>query len=463
MHYVQLGEQKGIGATSHLIRASGKNIVVDHGVGFERNGRTNINIVPDGNYLTGQIIDAIIITHSHVDHIGALVRLAIEHPEAPIFISQGAFDTGIVMLEDMLKIAESEQKRTFREGAKSPEMIFDWQDLENFLASDNIEIIDELCWLSPWPDWNIGFSWAGHDLGAMMVFIQPPNNRPMMITGDIASHDQEIVKGVMLPSENFLKGFLDLPNLVMITEGTNGNKAMLKPRGDIKTEFISTVNRIRMRGGQVLLPAFAKNRSSNVAMMLMESGIVPHIDGLARKLAEIEILNFAELVASGKIVIFENGEVGNKHRELAARGEDPCGHSFSPIISPSATLDQGFAVKHATAILPEPKNALIFTGYMFPGSTAEQITKIEKGRTVVFEDKNGNKIPVNVRCDVSHFDFTSHDYKDSLVERVHRVRPRDLIIHHCNKSSFTSLAVEIAKMDTPPRIHWGRHNKAFSF
>lgn len=471
VQYVQLGEQRGIGATMHYINYGGKNVAADCGIGFQRSGEANIKIIPSGNFLKGTRIDLILITHAHVDHVGAIPRLVAEHPEAVVFISDPAYDIAEVMLNDSLKIYESEW-RNFSNVTLNDneyEMLFDEKDLGNFLNSGQVEPIESPCWIEPWPGWRIGMYWAGHAKGAMMYMLSAPGERPLFITGDVASHDQEkeFVPGVMLPPDEFTNGFFDGHDAIMITEGTNGNKPMPQmTRRQTKEKLITTVKEVMRRGGIPFFPTYAQTKSSNIAMMMVEAGIVPHIDGLARKLAPLEIPNFQELVDSGKLVLIEDDkEKGDYHRRMLVRGEDPCGHERSPIISPSASLDMGRAVYYARYLLPDTKNALIFTGYTFPGSRAKQILEIERGRTIVlriFNRGEVEKVPVNVRCDVHHFELTSHDYADPLVERARRVRPRDVIIHHCEKNSFNALAAKIAALDNPPRsVNWGRHKKKF--
>ncbi|MEX2090582.1 MAG: MBL fold metallo-hydrolase [Candidatus Paceibacterota bacterium] len=465
--YQQKGEQKGIGATMHFIQYGGKNIIVDCGIGFERTGEINNKVIPAGNFLKETRIDLIIITHSHVDHVGAVPRLVAEHPEALVFISDSAYDIAEVMLNDSLKIYKSESRnlQNVSVSGETYEMLFDEKDLDNFLNSDQVVVIpihresycEELGW-----GWKIGFYSAGHTTGAVMVMFSAPGERPLLVTGDTASHDQEIIPGIMIPPDEFINGLFDNHDAIMIMEGTNGNRMPQFTRKQMKTRLVELVQEVRNRGGITFLPTYAQTKSSNMALALIEAGIIPHIDGLARKLAPLEIPNFQQLVDSGKLVLIEDGEKGDYHRQMLMRGEDPCGHECSPIISPSASLDMGRAVSYAEKILPNPKNALIFTGYMFPGSTAKQILEIERGRTVVLSVfKNGmtQKVPVNVRCDVHHFDFTSHDYSDALVERVRLVQPRDVIIHHCEKASFNALATKIGALDNPPRVHWGRHEK----
>jgi Cft2 family RNA processing exonuclease len=449
------GQQLGIGASAGVIKEAGKTIVIDWGVGFERTGQINLQYAPAGEYLKGECVDLFIITHSHIDHVGAAARFVAEHPEAIVIISRKALEAAEIMLWDSLKIMRSQG---MEDG--DADKIFTAEDLVQFMNCPDL-ILDESGWYDGiLPGWDIGLHWSGHDLGAIMVLLVPPSGRPILLTGDISSHDQEIVPGVMLPSREFLGDFLERPGITMITEATNGAKPMAKPRRQVDNEFASALREVERRGGSVLCPTFAKNRASNIALKMVRAGIVPHVDGLARKLLMVEIPNIDQLLKEGRIVFFEEDrDTASMHRHLLSQGQDPCGHEFSPVISPSATMDQGFVVEHALTTLPRHENALMFTGYMFEGSAAKQILEIERGRTVWLNMFRKGPTEVHVRCDVMHFDFSSHEYREGLIERVRLVRPETLIVNHCSDQAFSCLASGLAANPhvSCPNIYRGSH------
>lgn len=455
----EYGQQRGIGASAGVIREAGKTIVVDWGVGFNKSGEINLQYTPASDYLKDERVDLFIVTHAHIDHIGAAARFAAEHPEAIVAISKKALEAAWIMLQDSLKIMRFQGQAIENQG-KEFDYIFDENDLNEFMARPDI-IIEDSGWYSGILDgWDIGFHWSGHDPGAIMVLMVPPSGRPILLTGDVSSHDQEIVPGVMLPSSEFLGDFLERPGLTMITEATNGAKPMSKSRQQVDDEFIATLREVERRGGSVLCPTFAKNRASNVALKMVKAGIVPHVDGMARKLMRVEVPNINQLLQEGRIVFFEeDNKAASVHRHLLSQGLDPCGHAFSPIIAPSATMDQGFALEHAIKILPVKKNALIFTGYLFEGSSAKQIFEIERGRTIWLNRFNQGPAEVHVRCDVMHFDFSSHEYREGLVERVRLARPETLIVNHCDERGFKGLvsALVSTMIDSLPEVFHGTH------
>lgn len=464
MLYQQL-ERSGIGATSHVIRASGKTIVGDHGVELVREPKTgkNISVPPPGDFLRGEKVDAVILTHSHLDHVGAIPALVANNPEAVIFATAETMALSEIILRDSLKISENEARNAMRERRESLPSTFNWAQLENFLRSDRIFIVELGFWYDQIPglnDWEFGFVSAGHHKGAMSAAIIPPSDRPIILTGDISRHPQHIVPGAQRFTREFFGDLLGRKDLVFVTEATNGARRMERPRQETEDLFVAAVQETQARGGIPLIASFAQQRASEAALILIGRGIVPHIDGLARDCMREEIPNLEELISSGKIIFFEKPGRGateeerktaQNHRELVARGEDPCGIEFAPIISPSATMDKGWAVDHATRILPGRENSLIFLGHMFEGSAGKDIleNRLERGHTVWLDTFTGKR-PVNVRCEVKHFDLSAHDYQPALLERIEEVRPETLIVHHAPPEGWEALSKFASELPNPP-------------
>jgi len=468
----------GIGASCTLLTINDKNILIDTGISFVKMGQRNMAHGPSGGYFEGINIDLIIITHSHNDHIGSLPRFAREHPEATIIITRQAFETGRIMLLDALSISEKLKLEN-----PEIEVVFTESDLYRLFALDDNQIVileeDELPAIledPEFPDWKFGFHPIGHDPGAIMMFIAPPTGRPVIITGDASAHDQAIVRGVLVPNQEFIDEFLVGRNApILITEATGGAKIpriMPPEMGIVEAtnysreltvkELIQTVHNVEDQGGQCLFPTFAKGRSSNLALALIEAGFVPHLDGMACRLFMLEVPNAKELIAQGKIILIEGGRIGFEHRKSLWAGADPCGHEFSPMIVPSASLDGGWSAEYARYYMGNPKNAVIFTGHIFTDSTSERIINLEKGHTIkLFSLIDDRDVVVNVKCEVKHFDLSAHDYRPAIVERVRRLQPFHTIIQHCGQSAFEAVASDVANLDINTRIHCGYGERQF--
>ncbi len=454
-YLLQLGEQEGIGATATLLPIEDKKIIIDHGVGFSKNGEVKINNRPAGDYLIDDNIDLIILTHRHYDHIGAIARLISLHPEAEVVMSHKVHELGTIILQDSYKIQQGERRKAELAGLAMPEEIVSLEDIELFknLPEDGGTIIEDNVWLEPhpmWESWKLGFHHSGHDTGSLMVFIKTPSGDRIVYTGDIASHDQKIVKGVMMPDQEFLGDFFTgNGKTIMVTEATNGNRPMTETPDQVEAKMLATTKRVIERGGIAFYPAFAGNRCSNDVWSLCEAGILTVLDGLACKFIRTEVPETLvdRWVKEGLLIIVNTGDKKKDRelREAVVRGDlGPCA-----IVTSSATMEKGHAPWYGTKLLDNPLNSLIFTGHMFEGSIGEQIRTdalIERGRTIKLEvfvgqgrESRLEKVPVNVRCDVHHFNRSSHDFQGGLVERIRLVQPDHLIVHHCKDEGYNGL------------------------
>lgn len=475
--FCEHGQQTGIGASCSVIRDENGKIVavIDSGISFEKTGEFNFQLGPAGDYLRGEHVPLFILTHDHNDHSGSAARFVREHPEAIVIIAKKIIDSLWVMLPDSLKIQTSDIRDAADKGV-TIEPIFNENDLVNFLtgANNDLLVIEEPGWYKDILDgWNIGFYWAGHNPGAISVYMVPPSGKnPIQLTGDVSTQNLDIVDGVLTPPESFLNGFYELPGLTLITEATNGNRGITRRPGcslqddlahhieQVDKDFFRTIDYTFSRGGIVFCPAFANNRIPRLAKKLVQTGYPVWVDGMGRKMTLIQFPESEQYLKEGKLNFFSDKFTeGNQEREAADRGEfGPC-----VILAPSATLQKGFAVEHAERILPGVNNTLISTGHIFEGSVTKQIFElgIERGRTIWLDKFKVGPVAANVRCDVHHCDYSGHDYQDGLAERVRLAKPETLIIHHCNDDGFKGLVDRV--VSDPhllcPKIYRGGHMK----
>lgn len=448
--FSQRGEPEGIGASQGYLHYMDKGLLLDAGVGFKKIKGHPIQHVHVPSDIGNKKVDLVICSHLHLDHAGYLPRTASLYKEATIITPRECFHTLKVMLPDALKISLEEGEKALTLGYEPPSVPFTTEELKAFLALEGtprLILIDAPCDLTDLPNlegWKFEFNSSGHTVGAVSTRITAPDGWTTYWTADAASHDQEICSGVLIPAgwEN--------PNL-MITEATYGGTPMKEPRSETWKRFRAIVNQTHRRGGQVLCPAFAANRTSNVAdestRLGKEFNFVTVIDGMAGKgnpgerIIDIELgtEKVTRLVDDGHIVLIDqiNKPAGMAQREAVLNGD------YGPvvIISSSATMENGWSAFWAKHLLPNRKNSVILTGYVFPDSVAEEALK--KGGNIVMEhfSKKWEKIikqPVNCACDVYSFSLSAHDYQQGLVQRVVVARPKLLAVHHTSDASFTA-------------------------
>jgi len=448
--FSQRGEPEGIGASQGYLSYMGKGILLDAGVGFKKIKGHPIQHV----YVPAEIgehpVDLIICSHQHLDHAGYLPRTVALYPEATIITPRDCFRTLKIMLPDALKISLEEKDKALILGYEPPVAPFTEEELKDFFALEGtprLILVDAPCKLTDLPNLEgrkFEFHSSGHTVGAVSTRITAPDGWTCYWTADVASHNQEICSGVLVPFgwEN--------PDL-MITEATYGGTPMKEPRSETWKRFRAIVNQTHHRGGQVLCPAFAGNRVSNVAdeatHLGSEFGFVTVADGMAVKgevgdrIIDIElgVEKVARLVEQGRLVLIDqiNKPNGMAQRQAVLDGD------YGPvvIVSSSATMENGWSSFWAKHLLPERKNSVILTGYVFPDSVAEEALK--KGGNIVMEyfSKKWNKIikqPINCACEVYSFSLSAHDYQQGLVQRVVVAKPKILLVHHTSDASFAA-------------------------
>ncbi|GEM_PF-3571160 len=482
--YLQAGEQLvAPGATQDVLRICGKYIARDSGMGI-RDIKLGGNYFPSETEYDGRL-DLILLSHHHLDHSGNLPALIRNNPKARVIMTRPAAMGAEIMLRDSLKIHETEQKKILRQGGSLTPFIYSASDIDSMLRRTTP--IAGPGWYEVWPGWFFGFYSAGHTRGAMMTFIVPPEGPAYFITGDVCSHDQPVVKGVMLPPREFFGNRLDGKRIIMITETTYGNREMPESFDELWKQFGDCIVNTVKEGLQDLLPSFS-DRAPNIALEMIKRGIYPHVDGMARDFILLHSksdyswcsqdirFDVQKFLAEKKLVLYEKldrnspqekHQAEERHRRDTASGSC-CGMKNSPIISSSAMMDKGMSVRHGERLLPDRKARVIFTGYMFPGSVGESILKVKKGDTVKLkswdpEKKCEMERPVPVSCEVIRFGLSAHDTADKLTDRVrlmNEICPLEaLILHHGDQESVDGFTQRVRALNLDIPVFHGKHMK----
>jgi Cft2 family RNA processing exonuclease len=275
MKLVFCGGAGEVGASCYLLNIDGKNILLDCGIRM-KGGKDSIPDFRRIQELGG--VDAIIVSHAHMDHTGALPIISREYPAAKIYMTHVTKDLIRVLLYDSLKImnnAEGEipiyaenhvQDMLNRIVCYSPQYTFE--------PIDNTDI-------------KVTFYNAGHIAGAALIYIQG-NEGSLLYTGDISGVDQQTVSGAMVPK---------LRPDVLITESTYGDK--LHSNRQVEEErLVEIVKEIILKNGKVLIPAFALGRGQEIILLLKKAinkGQLPkfkiYVDGMIKDINRVYKLN----------------------------------------------------------------------------------------------------------------------------------------------------------------------------
>ncbi len=419
-----LGAARGIGASCFRVQIGPYEIVLDAGTrpkgsdplpAFELLERPNL----------------IVITHAHLDHIGALPIFHRDFPDVPMICTHGTREIAHVMLTDGLKVQAAKQ----RQGNEDFQQLFAAEDLDLTLFELQTQPVGVD--FSPLPGLTMRFIHAGHIVGAACIYMQY-GNRSILYTGDYNTTSSRTTEGLKLA---------DLPQAdVLITESTYGSDTHPSRRTQ-ESDLIKAIVAVVAAGGNVLIPAFALGRAQEIILAIRTSALfhsvnVPvYIDGLVREVTDLfqtqlELLpaavqNFAKTQSpffsekSAPRII----SIGSpKERPLAM--EHP-----SVIIASSGMLIGGASIFYAKTLLQRENAAVFISGYTDEESPGRFLQSLEPGSEIELDGT-----PLTVRAKIQRFNLSAHADRVGITQVIHRVNPQHLILIHGSQSALHELS-----------------------
>jgi len=409
----------GVGSVTgskYLLESNGKKVLVDCGL-FQGERSLRERNWEDPPFLPAEI-DAVIITHAHIDHTGWLPRLVKLGFTGQITTSRATADLMKILLPDSGRLQEEEADYRNRHQLSkyTPALpLYDEADARAALAR-----------LRPVPNdgqpydicdgFKASFLVAGHILGASLVLVEMANARPdgssvrFLFSGDLGHYDQPILNDPAAP--------LDCDYLMC--ESTYGDRL----HGDIdsETQMARIINEAAKRNGPILIPAFAVGRTQEVLYMIRELEdqkripIVPVIVDSPMASQTTQVYNrwheehdqeYASLLAHKRHPLMTASMMTTSSRDESKRLNNMKGTRI--IISASGMLTGGRVLHHALRILPNENATVVFVGYQAAGTVGR---RIQDGEREVRIMKNW----VPVRCHVEKVEgFSAHaDWKAVL-------------------------------------------------
>ena len=409
----------GVGSVTgskYLLESNGQKVLVDCGL-FQGDRELRERNWQDPPFAANDI-DAVIITHAHIDHTGWLPRLVKIGYKGPIYTSSATGDLLKILLPDSGRLQEEEADYRNRHNLTrhSPALpLYDENDaratLELVRPVQNDGEAREIC-----QGITAAFSVAGHIMGASQVLVEMGNARPdgssirFLFSGDLGHYDQPIVKDPAPPPAcDYL-----------MCESTYGDR--LHGETDSETGFARIINEAAARNAPILVPAFAVGRTQEVLYMIREleeqkripvlpvivdSPMAAHATQVYGRWHEEHDEEYASVLAKKKHPLRTGSMQTTTSREESKRLNDMKGARI--IISASGMLTGGRVLHHAMRILPDEDATIIFVGYQANGTAGR---RIQNGEREVKIMKNW----IQVRCHVEKVEgFSAHaDWKAVL-------------------------------------------------
>lgn len=426
-----LGGAGGVGATCQLISLGGRRLLVDAGVRVDSADR-----LPDLAALDGVPLDAILVTHAHADHIGALPLVAARYPATPIYASPASIRLMEVMLGDAVRVmarrAADELELPLYDEALVAAVLRRLRPLRLGAQS-----LPEL------PDVAVHAQRAGHIAGAVSLGFEAADGR-LVLSGDVSATPQRTILGAAVPAPK-------RPDLLVL-ESTYG--ARLHPnRAQEERRLAEAVAETVEAGGHCLIPAFALGRAQEIILILraaQRDGLIPPFpivaDGLVRSVCAAyaafpDALTPAlrrHILAGGRPFFGANVQPieSPQQRERALAGP-PCA-----IIASSGMLTGGPSVWYAESLVDQPQAAILFSGYLDEEAPGRRLLDLaERPAAERWLTLNGRELAV--ACRVGRYSLSAHADGDELAAIVRALQPRAVALVHGDPEARAALAAKL--------------------
>lgn len=375
-----LGAAGNVTGSRFLLEANGTRVLIDCGLYQERDLRSR-NFEP---FVTAPgSIDAVLLTHAHLDHCGLLPKLARDGFKGKIYCTGATAQIAEIVMLDCGHLQEEDAayklKRHKREGRVGPHPVVALYTADDAAAC--VHLFSPVPYDRPTPiadGIEVTFRDAGHILGASMIKVKVSDNgeeRTILFSGDIGRPNKPILRDPTL---------FDQADYVVI-ESTYGDRVH-QPTEEIADTFAEIINSTRRAGGNVIIPSFALERSQEVLYHLNELLLEKQIPPLMVFMDSPMAIRVTE--------VFENHpEVFDREMlELIRRKESPFDFSGLTmtrttkqskainnitgtviIIAGSGMCTGGRVKHHLVSNISRPESTILFVGYQAVGTLGRRI------------------------------------------------------------------------------------------
>ena len=392
-------------------------------------------------------IDAVVLTHAHLDHCGWIPRLVKEGFRGPIYATPATIDLCGILLPDSGHLQEEDayyynkQKKSKHDPALPLYTLEEAQECLQYFRPLPPETNKQLC-----PELSFRFVRAAHILGSSMVELSLQTkgvSRRLLFTGDVGRvRNQGIAPGKVVHSGPTEGETAD----ILVMESTYGNRQ--HPTDDPRPALAALIRQTAERGGSVVVPAFAVERTQKFVFMLkelMESGRIPSIPVFCDSPMAIQAV---------EIFMKHTEEYSDETRRLINQYGSPLewpGFTFAStpeeskkindskypciIVSSSGMVTGGRIQHHLAQRLPDQRNTVIFIGFQAQGTRGFTI-KSGAAEVKIF----GEIVPI--RAQVAAFEqFSDHADTPELLQwlRTFRQKPRTTYLVHGDPAASAQL------------------------
>jgi len=381
-----LGSAREVGRAAIYVKTETTKILLDYGVMLNHTPGFPMHVPP-------KEVDAIVVTHSHLDHSGAVPIFHIGGRK-PVYGTRLTFNLTNILIKDFIHLS----------GYYLP---FEYLELRSMMRSrKDIGFREE----TVVGDIKFELLNSGHIPGGASVLVEACGKR-LVYTSDFNA-----IETRLLPPADLDYGEID----AIIIESTYADEDHT-PRKELEKKFVEEVINVVESGGTVLVPAFSVGRAQEIACILaahhFEYPVV--LDGMAREATRI-MMGHLDFIKDPKLFM-EGVHLANWIESWRERKEAM--RRPGVIISPAGMLKGGPAASYIQTVGKKTKNAVFLVGYQIPGTPGREL--LDKGECVI-----DGKIQ-KIKAKVGFFDFSSHSGAKELKETIKKLKgkPKVYVVH----------------------------------
>jgi len=433
-----LGGFREVGRSCSMLHTQDSKILIDCGidVSSDNNGSPYIHL-PE--VLPLETIDAVVITHAHLDHCGLVPLLYKYGYDGPVYCTPPTRDLMTLLQMDYLKVAAAD-------GKKVP------------YSSENIRNVIKHCITMGYgdttditPDIRLTFHNAGHILGSSIAHFHVGEGLyNIAFSGDIKYERTWLFN----PAVNHF------PRIeAMVVESTYGGRDDYQPSRKEATERLKDVIQCAMKKkGKVLIPVFAVGRSQEVMIVienLVKNKEIPtipvYLDGMIWEATAIHTAYPEYLNNKLRNQIFQQGENpllseifkrvdSVEMREKIIAEEDPC-----VVLATSGMMNGGPVMEYFKEWSQDKKNTMVFVGYQAEGTLGR---KIQRGNKEIPINISGNIVNLKINMEIETCDgFSGHSDRRQLLSFINNMSPHPerIIFGHGEESKCLDISSTVHK------------------
>jgi metallo-beta-lactamase family protein len=439
-----LGAAGTVTGSKYLIEAEGKRLLVDCGLFEGSKELTQRNW--DRLTIDPATIDWVLLTHAHIDHTGYIPRLVHNGFRGSIYSNAATRELCTLLLPDSAHLQEEDARYAARKGYSShkpPLPLYTVAESQTALQQFREIPSNDPFTISP--QFSVRPHDAGHILGATWLELTITENGKqtlVVFSGDVGRYDQPILKDPEPPTRAD----------VLLCESTYGDRD--HPAGSVADELAGVINGAAKRGGAVVIPAFAVDRTQLLMYYLRELGEQKRIPPLPVYVDSPMAINVTDMYVRHRAdhdlkqqTNIDPLNINQVHMTRTVEESKAINNVVSPciIISASGMITGGRVLHHLARRLPDSRSSVLLVGYQAEGSGGRALQDGAKYLRI-----HGEEVPVRAQI-VDIGQLSAHAGKSELVRWLSgfQAPPRQTFLVHGEPSGLNGLRDAIAQ-----RFHW---------